>query len=68
MFSDPHKTHKHTRGQNLELLSVKLAAREVITVNVDDKQLKYSAFELEFKMYSSCRIALHYVDSKYRTK
>jgi len=52
----------------VELLSVKLAAREVITVNVDDKQLKYSAFELEFKMYSSCRIALHYVDSKYRTK
>ena len=52
----------------MELLSVKLVVREVITVNVDDKQLKYSAFELELKMYSSYRIALYCVDSKYRTK
>jgi membrane protein CcdC involved in cytochrome C biogenesis len=52
-------------GQNVRLLSVKLAVRAVITVNVDDKRLKYLAFELEFKMYNSYRIALHYINSKY---
>jgi len=29
----------------VELLSVKLAVRAVITVNADDKRLKYLAFE-----------------------
>jgi hypothetical protein len=52
-------------GQNVELLNVKLAVRAVITVDGDDKRLKHLAFELEFKMYSSYRIALHYVDGKY---
>jgi len=67
--SQIHTKHINTLcGQNVELLNVKLAVSEVITVNVDDKQLKYSAFELEFKMYNSYRIALYHVDSKYRTK
>jgi len=64
--SENHAKHINTLcGQNVELLSVKLAVREVITVDVDDKRLKYLLFELEFKIYSSYRIALYYVDSKY---
>jgi len=50
---------------SLVLVLVKLAVREVITVDVDDKRLKYLASELEFKMYSSYRTALYYVDSKH---
>jgi hypothetical protein len=52
-------------GLNVGLSSVILAARALITVNADDKRLKYLAFELEFKMCNSYRIALYYINSKY---
>jgi hypothetical protein len=66
LCSQIHTKHINTLcGQNVELLNVKLAVREVITVDDGDKRLKHLAFELEFKMYSSYRIALYYVDSKY---
>jgi hypothetical protein len=31
LFSDPHKTHNTLRGQNVELLNVKLAVHIVTT-------------------------------------
>jgi membrane protein CcdC involved in cytochrome C biogenesis len=64
--SQIHTKHINTLcGQNVGLLGVKLAVRAVITVNVDDRRLKYLAFEFEFKMYNSYRIALYYMNSKY---